>query len=75
MKKLFTDQKEIYTPEAVEICKEVRKFLDPIIITAIEENISLRDLELILHQEVSMLLAEKVLRRNLEIIKSERKNK
>lgn len=73
MKPLFNEKYETYTPEAINISKifghQIREWLDKY---CREENYSINDISIILHDEVSVSCSEFKLIRNMEFKKKER---
>ena len=68
-KSMFTNKYETYTPEAQDICCKIRESIEPIIKENLEKGYSLRDLELIMLEEISGLVSESILIRNFNILK------
>lgn len=63
-KRLF-DQDEILNDFGSEVSKEINYYLEEKIIALFEKNISLIDLEALLHQNISMLMSRARIRRRL----------
>lgn len=68
----YSDEYETYTPEANELDRKVAAVLNPIVTKAVEDGVSLRDLESVLICAVTLEISGGVVFRNAKIAKAKR---
>ncbi len=75
VKHLFKPDDETWTEEANAISNQIHKALAPIVDEAVAMNMSMRDLEIVMLFEVSMLISAAVMGRNMKMHKAEQEKK